>query len=87
MLPDRKMTITAACTCVLVSMAVIPLFFSPLWFAAAVGACEQEVFATEGDRTDGAFGCIIVYLNAPIVTVPAQRFPAGKGVMDRTGHI
>jgi len=37
-LPDRKMTITAAVACVLVSMAVTPLFFSPLWFATAVGA-------------------------------------------------
>ena len=32
------MTITAAVACVLVSMAVTPLFFSPLWFAAAAGA-------------------------------------------------
>ena len=32
------MTITAAVACVLVSTAVTPLFFSPLWFAAAAGA-------------------------------------------------
>jgi transglutaminase-like putative cysteine protease len=37
-LPDRKTTITAAVACVLVSMTVAPLFFSPLWFATAVGA-------------------------------------------------
>jgi len=37
-LPDRKTTITAAVACVLVSMAVTPLFFSPLWLATAVGA-------------------------------------------------
>ncbi len=36
--PDRKMTITAAVACVLVSTAVTPLFLSPLWFAAAAGA-------------------------------------------------
>ena len=38
MRPDRKMTITAAVACVLVSTAMTPLFFSPLWFAAAAGA-------------------------------------------------
>ena len=38
MRPDRKMTITAALACVLVSTEMIPLFFSPLWFAAAAGA-------------------------------------------------
>ena len=32
------MTITAAVACVLVSTAVTPLFFSPLWFATAAGA-------------------------------------------------
>jgi transglutaminase-like putative cysteine protease len=32
------MTVTAAVACVLVSTAVIPLFFSPLWLAAAAGA-------------------------------------------------
>ena len=32
------MTITAAVACVLVSTAVTPLFFGPLWFAAAAGA-------------------------------------------------
>ena len=38
MRPDRTMTITAAVACVLVSTAMTPLFFSPFWFAAAVGA-------------------------------------------------
>ena len=38
MRPDRTMTITAAVACVLVSTAMTPLFFSPLWFAAAAGA-------------------------------------------------
>jgi transglutaminase-like putative cysteine protease len=32
------MTVTAAVACLLVSAAVIPLFFSPLWFIDAVGA-------------------------------------------------
>ena len=38
MLQDRKMTITAAVACVLVSTAVSPLFLNSVWFAAAVGA-------------------------------------------------
>ena len=45
MLPDRKMTITAAVACVLVSTAVTPLFRSPLWFAAAVGAVSTAAGA------------------------------------------
>jgi transglutaminase-like putative cysteine protease len=45
MLPDRKMTITAAGACVLVSTAVTPLFLSPLWFAAAVGAVSTAAGA------------------------------------------
>jgi transglutaminase-like putative cysteine protease len=38
MRPDRTMTIAAAVACVLVSTAMTPLFFGPLWFAAAAGA-------------------------------------------------
>ena len=45
MLPDRKMTITAAVACVLVSIAVTPLFLSPLWFAAGVGAVSTAAGA------------------------------------------
>ena len=45
MLSDRKMTITAALACVLVSTAVTPLFLGPLWFAAAVGAVSTAVGA------------------------------------------
>ena len=45
MLPDRKMTITAAVACLLASMAVTPLFLSPLWFAAAVGAVSTAAGA------------------------------------------
>jgi transglutaminase-like putative cysteine protease len=41
------MTITAAVACVLVSTAMTPLFFSPLWFAAAAGA----VFTAAGAGT------------------------------------
>ena len=43
--PDRKMTITAAVACVLVSMTVTPLFISRLWFAAAVGAVSTAAGA------------------------------------------
>ena len=45
MLPDRKMTITAGVACLLASMAVTPLFLSPLWFAAAVGAVSTAAGA------------------------------------------
>ena len=36
--PDRKMTVTAAAACVLASTTLLPLFTSPLWFAASAGA-------------------------------------------------
>ena len=45
MLPDRKMTITAAVACVLASVALTPLFLSPLWFATAVGAVSTAAGA------------------------------------------
>jgi hypothetical protein len=36
--PDRKIAVTAGVACALASTALLPLFTSPLWFAASVGA-------------------------------------------------
>ena len=42
------------------------------------------VFAAERDRPDGAFDGVVVELDAAVIQEPAESFPAGQCVTDRT---
>src|SRR5713226_8712552 len=56
-------------------------------FGAAIGACEQRVFAIERDGADGSFDGIVIDLDAAIVDEAGQAFPARQGVADRLGEL
>jgi len=51
--------------------------------AALVGACEQSIFAVEGERTDGALDGVVVVIDAAIVEEADEAVPARERVADR----
>src|SRR5215210_3500390 len=53
--------------------------------AAGIGAGEQVVLAAEGERPDGAFGGVVVDLQAPVVEVAGERGPAREGIAQGGG--
>src|SRR5271155_2033793 len=50
---------------------------------AGIGAGEQVVFPAQSDGSQGAFGGVIVYLDAAIVHVAQQSIPARESVTYR----
>lgn len=49
-------------------------------FGAAVGTCKQRVFPIERDRTDGAFGGVVVELDEAIIDEARQALPARESI-------
>jgi|HubBroStandDraft_2_1064218.scaffolds.fasta_scaffold610789_1 hypothetical protein len=46
-------------------------------FGAAVGTCEQGVFAIERDGTDGSFDGVVIEFDAAVVDEAGQALPVG----------
>src|SRR4051794_11258516 len=54
---------------------------------AAVGACEQSIFAIQRDRADGTLDGIVVELDAAVVDEACQALPARQCVSDSLGEL
>src|ERR1700691_2326931 len=50
--------------------------------ASRIGACEEKIFTPESYRSEGAFGSVIVDLDAPVLAVLGERLPARERVAD-----
>ena len=51
-----------------------------------VVSVEKPVAAANHDRTETAFGAIVIYFRVAALGVAQQRFPAGQRVVDRYTH-
>jgi len=56
-------------------------------FASAIRAREEIVAATDGNPTQGPFGCGVIDLDASIVEVTHYRVPEREGVVNRRSRI
>jgi hypothetical protein len=54
---------------------------------ASIGAGEEEVFPSEGNRTQRAFGGIVVNGHPAIIEEQREGWPAVERVSDRLGEI
>ena len=52
---------------------------------AAVGAGEQVVLATKGDRANGTLDGVVVEIDTAVIEEQAEGRPAGKGITDGVG--
>src|SRR5580692_9550173 len=53
---------------------------------AAIGACEQSIFAGKLDRTDRTFDGVVVEFYTAIVDEPRQAFPSRQSITDGVGE-
>jgi hypothetical protein len=56
-------------------------------FSAGVGACEEEILASERDDAQRAFSGVVVDLELSIIDIAGQRTPARERVADRGGGV
>ena len=54
--------------------------------SAAVGACEQSIFAIQRDRADGTLDGVVVEFDAAIVDEARQALPTRERIADRFGE-
>src|SRR5260370_42672778 len=54
---------------------------------AAIGTCEQRIFAVQRDRSDGALYGVVVELDTAIVDEARQALPARQRVSDSLGEL
>jgi len=56
-------------------------------FAAGIGAREEPVLAAEGYTPDGSFSGIVIDLDAAIMEITPQGFPAAHGIAHGLGDL